>query len=122
LPPVFDARRAAAAAGVAVELTDLGDWAGRLVSEYDPRTRTIRVNERALDAYRRAAGGLSSRAVRNFIDLAVAHELYHHREAGGATARLAPRARREAAADAFARACVPVDARLAAFLEPQAAP
>jgi hypothetical protein len=121
LPPVFDARRVAAAAGVIVELTDLGDWAGRLVSEYDPRTRTIRVNERALDAYRRAAGGLGSFDIRTFIDLAVAHELYHHCEAGGAIARLATRARREAAADAFARERVPVDGRLTAFFEHQAA-
>jgi hypothetical protein len=118
---VFDPRRVAAAAGIAVELTDLGDWAGRLVSEYDPGTRTIRINERALDAYRHARGRLDSCAVRGFIDLAVAHELYHHREAAGDVERLATRAGREAAADAYARAGVAVDARLAAFLERAAA-
>jgi hypothetical protein len=118
---VYDPLRAAAAAGVRVELADLGGWAGRLISEYDAPARTIRINERALDAYRRASGGLDSCAVRTFIDLAVAHELHHHREAAGEVERHATRAAREAAADAFARTCVPVDARLAAFLERETA-
>jgi hypothetical protein len=118
---VSDPRREATVAGIAVELTDLGDWAGRLVSEYDPHARTIRINKRALDAYHRACGELDSCAVRGFIDLAVAHELFHHREAAGDVERLASGAEREAAADAYARACVPVDARLAAFLEREAA-
>jgi hypothetical protein len=118
---VYDSRRAAAEAGIAVELADLGAWAGRLISEYDAPARTIRVNERALAAYRRACGELDSCAVRAFIDLAVAHELYHHREAAGEVERFATRAGREAAADAFARSRVPVDARLAAFLDREAA-
>jgi hypothetical protein len=117
-PPVFDPQRAASEAGVAIELADLGDWGGRLVSEYDPRARAIRINERALDAYRRAHGVCD---VRSFIALAVAHELYHHREAAGSVRQGTTRAQREAAADAYARACVAVDARLAAFLEPAAA-
>jgi hypothetical protein len=118
---VFDPRSAAVGAGIAVELADLGAWAGRLISEYDAPARTIRINERALESYRRACGELDSCAVRNFIDLAVAHELYHHREATGEIERHPTQAAREAAADEFARACVPVDARLAAFLEREAA-
>ena len=118
---MYDPRRAAAEAGIAVEVADLGGWGGRLISEYDAPARTIRVNERALDAYRRACGELDSCMVRTFIDLAVAHELYHHREAAGEIERCATPAGREAAADAFARARVPVDARLAAFLEREAA-
>jgi hypothetical protein len=117
-PPVFDPLRAASEAGVAIELADLGDWGGRLISEYDPCARTIRINERALDAYRRTHG---VRDVRSFIALAVAHELYHHREAALRVRRRATRAQREAAADAYARARVAVDARLAAFLESAAA-
>jgi ribosomal protein S9 len=115
---VFDPQRAASEAGLAIELADLGDWGGRLVSEYDPHARAIRINERALDAYRRTCG---VRDVRSFIALAVAHELYHRFEAAGSVRRGATRAQREAAADAYARACVAVDARLAAFLEPAAA-
>ena len=40
------------------------------------------------------------------IDRAVAHELYHHREAIGEIPRIQNRAAREAAADAFAAALV----------------
>lgn len=115
---MFDPLRAASEAGVAIEFADLGDWGGRLVSEYDPRARAIRINERALDAYRRTR---SVRDVRSLIALAVAHELYHHREAVAGVRRRTTRVQREAAADAYARACVAVDARLAAFLEPAAA-
>jgi hypothetical protein len=120
---VFDPRRAAAIAGVAVDVCDLGDWAGRLVSEYDPRARTIRVNGRALAAYRSRVAGETAGPddIERFIVLAVAHELYHHREAIGEVARLATRAAREAAADAYARAAVPVGEQLAAFLERAAA-
>ena len=70
-----------------VELADLGDWAAvTLVAEYDPDGPVIRVNERA--SWR--------------IDHAIAHELYHHREAIGEVARIADRNARERAADAFA--------------------
>jgi len=78
----------AAAYGVRVELADLGDWAAvTLVAEYDPDGPVIRVNARAASAA---------------FDHAVAHELYHHREAIGEIARIADRAQRERAADAFA--------------------
>jgi hypothetical protein len=83
-----DARAVAAAYGVRVELVDLGDWAAvMLVAEYDPDGPVIRVNERVR--------GLA-------VEHAVAHELYHHREAIGEVARIADRAARERAADAFA--------------------
>jgi hypothetical protein len=86
---VPDVRRIAAAYGVRIELADLGDWAPvTLVAEYDPDGPVIRVNERA---------PLSAA-----IEHAIAHELYHHREAIGEIARIAGRAQRERAADAFA--------------------
>lgn len=114
---MFDPRRAAAAAGLRIDVSDLGDWhAFGLIAEYDGPERTIRINTRAIDAYRETCGGLSSCDVRTFIDFAVAHEFYHHREAVGETTRLASRAAREAAADAFARGWVAVDAPLAVFL------
>jgi len=95
-----DVRGIAAAYGVRVELSDLGDWgSARLVAEYDPHGPVIRVNESALPAG-------SSCAVRDAIDRAIAHELYHHREAIGEIPRLADRTAREAAADAFAAALV----------------
>jgi hypothetical protein len=87
---VLDVRGLAAAYGVRVEFADLGDWASvTLVAEYDPDGPVIRVNERASP---------SSYA----IDHAIAHELYHHREAIGEVARIAGRGARERAADAFA--------------------
>lgn len=88
-----DPRAAAARYGIAIELADLGDWgAVTLVAEYDPAGPVIRLNERALD--------------RSSADLAIAHELYHHREAIGEVPRLATRVEREAAAETFARAFV----------------
>ncbi|HEY0381157.1 MAG TPA: hypothetical protein VGC72_03055 [Candidatus Elarobacter sp.] len=88
----------AAAYGVRVELADLGDWAAvTLVAEYDPDGPVIRVNERAMPP-----GDVIGRA----IDHAVAHELYHHREAVGEIVRIADPAQRERAADAFADALV----------------
>ena len=87
-----DVRGVAAAYGVRVELADLGDWASvTLVAEYDPEGPVIRVNERAQ---------------RDAIDQAIAHEIYHHREAIGEIARIANRSARERAADAFADALV----------------
>ena len=86
----------AASYGVRLELADLGDWAGAtLIAEYDPDGPVIRINERALPQG-------SSCAVRDAIDSAIAHELYHHREAIGEVARLADRSARERAADEFA--------------------
>ena len=84
-----DARALAAAYGVRVEFADLGDWAPvTLVAEYDPDGPVIRVNERARGD--------------NDLDQAIAHELYHHREAIGEIVRIADPAARERAADAFA--------------------
>jgi hypothetical protein len=90
---VPDVRGIAAGYGVRVEVADLGDWAAvTLVAEYDPDGPVIRVNERALPRT----------ASRDAIDLAIAHELYHHREAVGEVARIVGRSARERAADAFA--------------------
>lgn len=67
----------------------MGDWGTvRLIAEYDPDGPTIRVNRREL--------------ARTDLERALAHELYHHREAIGEVARLPRRADRERAADAFA--------------------
>ena len=98
-----DVRAIAAAYGVRVELADLGDWAPvTLVAEYDPDGPVIRVNERALrDLLVRPFDKLQDLR-HDAIDHAIAHELYHHREAIGEVARIANRAARERAADAFA--------------------
>jgi hypothetical protein len=89
---VPDPRAAARDYGVAIELADLGSWGdATLVSEYDPGGPVIRINARAVPAG-------SSCAAREHIDRAVAHELYHHREAIGEIARLPDRAARERAA------------------------
>lgn len=77
---------------MAIELADLGTWGGAtLVSEYDPGGPLIRVNVRALPAGR-------PREVREHVERAVAHELYHHREAIGDVPRLRSRKARERAA------------------------
>jgi hypothetical protein len=89
---VPDPRAAARACGIAIELADLGSWGdAALVAEYDPDGPVIRINTRTLPAG-------SSCAVREHIDRAVAHELYHHREAIGEIPRLPDRAARERAA------------------------
>ncbi len=88
-----DPRTVARACGIAIELADLGDWgSASLVSEYDPDGPLIRINTRALPVG-------SSCAVREHIDRAIAHELYHHREAMGDIERLPNRAARERSAD-----------------------
>lgn len=85
-----EARALAAAYGVAVDEADLGDWgAARLVAEYDPDGPAIRLNARL---------GLDRHAAAH----AIAHELYHHREAIGEIPRLRSHAARERAADAYA--------------------
>ncbi len=87
-----DPRTIAREHGVAIELADLGDWGtATLVSEYDPAGPVIRINTRALPSG-------SSCAVRDHIDAAIAHELYHHAEAAGEIERLRTRAAREHAA------------------------
>ena len=93
-----DVRALAASYGVAVEIAPLGEWgSANLIAEYDPDGPVIRINDAALPHG-------SSCDVREAIDRAIAHELYHHREAVGEIPRIAARAERERAADAFATA------------------
>jgi hypothetical protein len=74
---VPDPRTVARERGIAIELADLGEWGdATLVSEYDPAGPVIRINTRAIPAG-------SSCDVREHIDRAVTHELYHHAEACG---------------------------------------
>jgi hypothetical protein len=95
-----DVRSLAAAYGVRVELAELGDWGSvNLVAEYDPDGPVIRINENALPH-------ASSCDVRDAIDRAIAHELYHHREAIGEIPRIASRTARERAADAYAESLI----------------
>ncbi len=94
-------RERATAYRITVVLDDLGTWgSAELVAEYEAKPPTIRVNRNALPVG-------SSCAVAEAIERAVAHELYHHREAIGEVARLASRTEREAAAEAFARSLMP---------------
>jgi hypothetical protein len=93
---VPDARTLARTCGVRVELSDLGDWGdASLIAEYDPDGPTIRINARALPRG-------SSCDVRDAIDRAIAHELYHHHEAQGEIPRIRDHAARERAADDYA--------------------
>jgi hypothetical protein len=90
---VPDVRAAARAAGLAIELADLGDWGTTtLVAEYDPAGPLVRINRRAVPAVE----------IRAHVDRAVAHELYHHGEAMGTIGRLGTRRGREGAATAVA--------------------
>jgi hypothetical protein len=74
---VPDPRTVARERGIAIELADLGSWGdATLVSEYDPAGPVIRINTRAIPPG-------SSCDVREHIDRAVTHELYHHAEAAG---------------------------------------
>ncbi len=83
--------------GVAVSFADLGDWgSAELRSEYDPSGPVIRLNARV--AERMTAADLGE-----FVTLAIAHELYHHRERIGEIAVAGNRAARERAADRYAR-------------------
>jgi hypothetical protein len=100
-----DVRAVAAAYGVRVELADLGDWSpATLVAEYDPDGPVIRVNTRTpWRILQPAQPQLTARQVDDdAVDHAIAHELYHHREAIGEIDRIADRTARERAADAFA--------------------
>ena len=90
-----DPRTVAREHGIAIELADLGVWGdATLVSEYDPEGPVIRINSRALPHG-------SSCSVREHIDRAVAHELYHHKEATQAVKRLPNREARERAAGEY---------------------
>jgi hypothetical protein len=87
-----DPRTVARERGIAIELADLGSWGdATLVSEYDPAGPVIRINTRAIPEG-------SSCDVREHIDRAVTHELYHHAEAAGTIARVTGREARERAA------------------------
>ena len=98
-----DPREIAAQYGVVVSVEDLGDWGeATLLSEYDPEGPAIRINARAIERFRKAQGALDSCDVRRFIDLAIAHELHHHREAIGDVERAPTRDAREHAAEAYA--------------------
>jgi hypothetical protein len=89
---VPDPRTVARELGIAIELADLGSWGdATLVSEYDPDGPVIRINARAIPAG-------SSCEVREHIDRAVTHELYHHAEATGAAVRAPAHKARERAA------------------------
>ena len=93
-----DVRALAASYGVAIECVDLGDWGtATLVAEYDPHGPSIRVNVRVF-------GHLCPAVPNGALECAIAHELYHHREAIGEIAHLPERRARERAADAFAEA------------------
>ena len=89
-----DPRTVARERGIAIELADLGSWGdATLVSEYDPAGPVIRINTRAIPTG-------SSCEVREHIDRAVTHELYHHGEAmGEIPARASHKARERAAGE-----------------------
>jgi hypothetical protein len=83
--------------GIEIEYADLGEWGvDELRSEYDPDGPVIRINKRVIE-------NLPVAEIGDFIAFAVAHELYHHREDLGEVALLADRAKREIAANDFAR-------------------
>jgi hypothetical protein len=87
----------ARAYGVAIRFADLGDWGTvELRSEYDPRRREIRLNARVAER-------LNATELGKFVVLAIAHELYHHRERIGEIPVLRDATARERAADAYAR-------------------
>lgn len=93
--PVFELARKY---GVRVEYADLGVWGvDELRSEYDPSGPVIRVNQRIIE-------NLPLGEIGDFIALAIAHELYHHREHRGDVARMSDHAARETAANDYARA------------------
>lgn len=79
--------------GLGVRFDDLGSWGdeAELRAEYDPEIPEIVVN-RCLTAHS--------------IARAIAHELYHHREAIGEITRLPRRVERERAAERHAAALI----------------
>jgi hypothetical protein len=92
------ARALARSYGVGIRVVDLGDWGSvDLCSEYDPAVPEIRINRRIVERLR-------GQALREFVAIAIGHELYHHRERIGEIAILPGRAACESAADRFARA------------------
>jgi hypothetical protein len=86
--------------GVAVRFAEFGDWSnGELRAEYDPTVPEIRINQRI-------AASLSAKERERFVQSAVAHELYHHRERLGEVPVLQHRDERERAASRFAESLV----------------
>ena len=81
------ALRLARAYGVAVSFADLGDWGTANCDR-----NTIRAVRRFASTLR-VARRLSGTALREFVALAIAHELYHHREHIGEIARTSRSAR-----------------------------
>jgi hypothetical protein len=95
-----DALGDARAVGLRVEIADLGDWSpAALVSEYDPAARAVRVNARVLERVRSERGAC---ARDELLQLAVAHELYHHGVAAGEIPPAPDRVSEERAARTFA--------------------
>jgi hypothetical protein len=91
-----EALRLAHEYGVAVRFDDLGAWSdGELRAEYDPAVPEIRINRRVVES-------LPAAERERFMELAVGHELYHHREHIGEVTKLSAKSEREAAADAYA--------------------
>jgi hypothetical protein len=96
-----DAIEDARAAGLRVELAELGQWSSAtLISEYDRAGRTIRINADAVRRVREALGDAGADAL---VAAAVGHELYHHEVAEGRLAAAADRASDEREASRFAR-------------------
>jgi hypothetical protein len=91
-----EALRSAREYGIAVRFVDLGAWSdGELRAEYDPTVPEIRINRRLADL-------LPAAERERFVELAVGHELYHHREYTGEVTKLPTKGEREAAADLHA--------------------
>lgn len=82
-------RRICVEYGVSVRFDDLGSWGAtaELRSEYDSQRREIVVNRRTAS---------------HLVAHAIAHELYHHKEAIGEIVQLHERRDRERAADQHA--------------------
>jgi hypothetical protein len=74
------ALREAAAAGVRVELIELGAWERRpLLAEYDPTTKTIAIDRSVVERLRIAH---EADFADRFMAFAIWHELYHVRFSG----------------------------------------
>ncbi len=86
-------RRICARYGVALRFDELGTWSAdaELRSEYDPAIPEIVVHQRIAP---------------HLVARAIAHELYHHREAIREVARLNTRRERERAADTYAECLI----------------
>jgi hypothetical protein len=92
--------------GIAVRFSDFGAWSeGELRAEYDPAVPEIRIN-------RRVADSLSAAERERFIQYAIGHELYHHREQIGEIPALERRSERESAADRYAESLLKPEPRI----------